>query len=63
MAGPRDVEQYPDTEYGGRAAGLIQPDPHVMKAWEVKGHMMRNDDPADPVSGVDVQDRFESAGS
>ena len=62
MAGPRDVEQYPDTEYGGRAAGLIQPDPHVMKAWEVKGLMMREDDPADETSGIELAARFESAG-
>jgi hypothetical protein len=62
MAGPKDIHSYPDTEYGGRAEGLVQPDPHVLKPWEVKMMMARSDNPADPASGVEYQDRFESAG-
>lgn len=56
------MRSYPDTEYGGQAAGLVQPDPHVYKAREVISEMKRNDDPADPESGVDLAARFESAG-
>ena len=51
----------PPTEYGGNA-GLVEEYPHVPKAREILGMMMRDDDPADPASGVEVQDRFESAG-
>ncbi len=61
MAGPNDVQHYPDTEYGG-TSGLVQPPPHVYKAREVISEMKRNDDPADPESGVDLAARFESAG-
>jgi hypothetical protein len=61
MAGPNDVRNYPPTEYGGNA-GLVEGDPHVMKAREVISEMARNDDPADPESGVDLAARFESAG-
>jgi hypothetical protein len=56
-----DSRDYPDTEYGG-VAGLVQPDPHVMKAREVISKMAREDDPAEPTSGTEIADRFESAG-
>ena len=57
----RDSRDYPPTEYGG-VAGLVQPDPHVMKAREVISKMKREDDPADAASGTEVAARFESAG-
>lgn len=56
-----DIRNAPPTEYGGHS-GLVEPDPHVMKAREVISEMARNDDPADPESGVDLAARFESAG-
>ena len=56
-----DIRFAPDSEYGG-AAGLVQPPPHVPYAYEIIGLMKRSDEPADPESGKDVQDRFESAG-
>lgn len=56
-----DIRRAPATEYGGNA-GLIEEYPHVMKAREVISKMAREDDPADISSGVDIQDRFESAG-
>jgi hypothetical protein len=56
-----DIRTAPPSEYGGEA-GLVQPFPHVMKAREVISKMKREDDPADASSGIDVQDRFESAG-
>jgi hypothetical protein len=56
-----DIRNAPPTEYGGQA-GLVQPDPHVMKAREVISQMKREDDPADPSSGIDLAARFESAG-
>ena len=61
MARSDDIRTAPDTEYGG-GAGLAEGPPHVLKAREVISQMAREDDPADPVSGVDLQDRFESAG-
>jgi len=58
---PDDIRREPPTEYGGNT-GLVEEFPHVMRAREVISKMRREDDPADPTSGVDVQDRFESAG-
>lgn len=56
-----DIRTAPATEYGGNA-GLVEGEPHVPKAREILGMMKREDNPADPSSGIDVQDRFESAG-
>lgn len=56
-----DIRNAPATEYGGEA-GLVQPEPHVMKAREVISEMRRNDDPADPESGIELAARFEKTG-
>lgn len=56
-----DIRSAPDTEYGG-SAGLVQPPPHVPYASEIIGLMKRSDEPADPESGAEWADRFESAG-
>lgn len=61
MADKSDIRNYPPSEYGG-THGLEQPEPHVLTPDEVISVMRRNDDPADPESGKDVQDRFGPAG-
>jgi hypothetical protein len=58
---PDDIRNAPPTEYGGNA-GLAEGPPHVLKAREVVSEMKRNDDPADPESGIELAARFESAG-
>jgi hypothetical protein len=56
-----DIRTAPPSEYGGNA-GLVEGPPHVMKAREVISQMKREDNPADPTSGVELAARFESAG-